>query len=339
MIIDKNKIELIQSPVISHRLKEMGQNVSNRISELNIYNQIATEDTIKSLKKLRAELSSESKDFEEQRKSVKNTILEPYKQFEDIYKEEIIQKYEKADDMLKEKIGEFEIKIKQEKRDSLIAYFDELCLVEKLDWLKYEKLGIEVNLSTSLKKYKQQVLNAIKEIKDDVNLIATENHEVEILVEYKKTLNVSKAIQLVRQRKIEEKEVTNRLILERSMKRTDSIRKLQFISHDLTRTYNWINDESIMVRYEDIDNMTDEEWQKKYLELESKASVVENPKQQQIFAPVVSAPVSKPQPKQQKEEAKEELYEAKFLVNSTFSEMKALGEFLKSNNYNYKNIE
>jgi len=96
------------------------------------------------------------------------------------------------------------MKIKQEKKDKLIAYFDELCAVEKLDWLKYEKLCIEVNLSTSLKQYKVQISTDIGKIKDDINLISTEKHEAEILVEYKKTLNASQSIQQVRKRKQEE---------------------------------------------------------------------------------------------------------------------------------------
>ena len=73
-----NEIKLIQAPIIKHELEVVGKSIDQRLEELNIEGQVATEETVQSLKKLRAELNSELKEYEEQRKTVKNAVLAPY---------------------------------------------------------------------------------------------------------------------------------------------------------------------------------------------------------------------------------------------------------------------
>lgn len=326
----KNKIELIQTPIIKHSLVQMGLSVTSRLAEQNINNLIATEDTVGTLKKLRADLNREAKEFELQRKVIKEAVLSPYNSFEAIYKEQIITKYKDADETLKNKINDFEMKLKTDKKVELEAYFSEICEAEKIDWLSYKELGIEINLSTSTKKYKEQILEKIQGVVDDINLITTDKYSAEILVEYKISLNASLAIQTVRQRKQKEKEESDRLLFERTRRRTDSLRKLQLVYHDMTRTYNWLTDESVMIKYDEVESLSDDDWQKKHIEIEEKVRIKEN-KPQALRAPIVSTPITKP--------SEEELFEARFLVKDTYSRLKALGDLLKSNNYNYQNIK
>lgn len=326
---------LIQSPIIEHSLIELGNRVSQRLKELNLSNQVATEETIKTLKVLRAELNKESKDFEEKRKAIKDAVLNPYNDFETIYKEQISEKYKQADTTLKEKINDFEIKVKQDKREKIIAYFEELRDFEQLDWLSFEQLKIDINLSTSEKKYKEQVLAFVQQVRDDLDLIASDTYSAEILVEYKSTLNASAAIKTIRDRKQKEKEETERLLFDRTMKRKSSLRSLNFITNDLTRTFNWITDESVMISAADVEHLSEEDWQKKYLDLEARTKAKEADKPQIIQAPKISTPT----PQQPKKEVKEEIFEAKFLVKGTYTQLKALGSFLKENNYEYQNID
>lgn len=330
-----NSIKLIQRPIIKHTLEIVGAKVTERIDSLNIANQLATEDTIKTLKEMRADLNKESKEFENQRKEIKDAVLSPYNDFEATYKAQIIEKYKNADDLLKSKINDFEMKLKTEKRENLISYFTEICQVEQLEWLTFDKLGIDVTLSVSEKKYKEQINAFIISVKDDISLIESDTYSVEILVEYKSTLKASQAIQLVRQRKDKEKQEAERLRNERTNQRTAKLRSLSFVYHDLTRTHNWVNDESVMISYSDIENLSNEDWLKKYAELKSKAKVQEDIKPEILKAPIIEQPKQEPI----KEAAKEEIFEAKFSVNGTYSQLKSLGEFLKVNNYNYQNIQ
>ncbi len=331
-------IQLIQSPIIKHSLEEMGKSITERLSSLNLKEQIATEDTLKTLKAIRSELNKESLSFEEQRKTIKNAVLNPYNDFEAIYKSEILEKYKDADKILKEKINDFEMSLKVERKDNLVKYFTELCDMEQIDWLTFDRLGIEVNLSTSEKKYKIEIFGAVQKISDDLSLITTEAHAAEMLVEYKTSLNASQAIQKVRQRKQDERLEEERLKNERTSKRTTQLRSLAFTYHDLSRTYNWVNDETVMISYSDIENLSDEDWIKRYADIESKAKVKQHTNRAPVLqAPTISAPtqeIASPQPA-----VKEETFEAKFLVTGTYNELKALSEFLKSNNYKYQNID
>lgn len=334
-----NAIQLIQSPIIKHSLEEMGKSVSDRLSALNLEKQIATEATLATLKATRAELNKESKAFEDQRKAIKEAVLNPYSEFENIYKDEILTKYKQADEILKGKINDFEMSLKAEKKENLLKYFAELCDMEQIDWLNFDRLGINIDLSTSEKKYKLDIFGKVQKIADDISLISSEEYAAEMLVEFKTSLNASQAIQKIRQRKQDEKLEAERLNNERTARRTGQLRSLSFVYHDLTRTYNCIHNESVMISYSDVCTLSDEDWIKRYAELESKTKVktADNPTPSVLQAPVVSTIThgcdTQPQA------TKEEEFEAKFIVKGTYAELKALGEFLKSNNYKYQNID
>lgn len=323
---------LEQLPIIKHKIIEVGVQVTKRLDDLNIENQIASEDSIKALKTLRAELNKEAKEFEEQRKFIKDGIMNPYVEFEEVYKDNIINKYKDAVELLKTKINSFELSVKAEKRDNLIKYFEEIKEFEGLDWLKWEQLKIEVNLSTSEKKYKEQILEQTNKVLDDLELINTDKYAAEILVEYKVSLNASSSIKTIRDRKQKEKEEKERILFDRTSKRKREIISIMFVYSDLTRTYNWVRDEQVMISLNDIESLGDEEWNKRFFELKEKVTIKEEPKF--VKAPVVQAPVKE----DPKEEKKEEIFEAKFRVKGTYNQLKALGEFLKSNNYEYKNM-
>lgn len=329
---ENNSIQLVQSPIIKHTLESVGEKVTARITALGLEKQVATEATITTLKNTRAELNKEAKDFEAQRKTIKEAVMNPYAEFEDIYKSEILTKYKEADDLLKSKINDFEMKVKTEKRDSLILYFKELVEMEQIEWLSFDRLNIDVNLSTSEKKYKEQILSSVQKIVDDINLISTETFSAEMLVEFKKNLNASQSIQSVRKRKEDERLEAERLKSDRTNQRRRQIQSLTFVYHDLTRTFNWIHDESVMVTLGDLENLPNDEWVVKFVELESKTKQdqPEEEKPQILQAPTVE---NQEQPKEEK------ICEAKFLVSGTYEQLKALGEFLKSNNYKYQNID
>ena len=104
----KNEITLVQSPIIAHKLQEAGKSVSKGIEELELDKQVATVDTVKSLKEVRAELNKELADFENQRKAIKEGVNNPYNEFENLYKTEISDKYKSAIDTLKDKIASVE---------------------------------------------------------------------------------------------------------------------------------------------------------------------------------------------------------------------------------------
>lgn len=217
---ENTQIQLVQSPVIKHALKQVGQSVTDRLTELNIANLIATDETVKGLKKLAADLNKELKEYEEQRKFVKEGVMSPYNEFEGIYKAEISEKYKKAIDTLKEKVAVVENRIKADKEKVVRAYFDELCSTNGVDFVTFEQTGIEINLSTTEKKYKEQVESIVSGILTDLALIETQDNKAETLVEYKRLLNVSEAIINVKKRKEAEAEEAARIAAQTAPKET-----------------------------------------------------------------------------------------------------------------------
>ncbi len=320
----ETSITLVQNPIIKHNLELIGKSITKKISELNLKNQVATEDTVKTLKKIRAELNKELKEYESQRKSIKDAVMNPYLDFEKIFKEQITDKFKDADDTLKDTINSFELSVKTEKRKSLKTYFEEICKVEKIDWLSFDSLNLDINLSTTEKKYKEQIIEKVNSVIDDLKLINTEEYSAEMLVEYKKTLKASQAIQTVRERKKAEKIEEEQIKIRVFQQRQSQLISIGFNFDDITQTFR-LNDSVISVK--EIETLSNEEWVKTYALFKNLIEIPDEP----LKAPVAET----------KETVKttEPIYNAKFIVKGTYDELKKLGDFLKSNNYNYKNIK
>lgn len=206
-----NTIEVKQLPVIQHDLKTIGANVRKLIADLNLDKLIATDETLQYLKKTRAELNKEFAAYEEQRKAVKKAVMAPYDAFELEYKENLTEIFSNADNVLKSGIASVEIKAKDAKKEVIKAYFAELCASNNIDFITFEQTGIEINLSTSEKQYKERCQEIINKVNDDLVLIDAYDYKAEVLVEYKRTLNCSAAITTVKARKEAEQKEAERL--------------------------------------------------------------------------------------------------------------------------------
>lgn len=191
-------MEVTQLPVITERLEQVKQAVIQQVNSATSL--LCTEDTVKEVKKARAELSSQFKAWEEQRKSVKQAVMQPYECFEAVYKECITNTYRSADAALKAKIDDVESELKSKKEHEIREYFAEYALSKNIDFITYENAGINVTLSASLKKLKEQARAFIERVCEDLSLIDMQEHSAEILVEYKQSLNVSAAIVSVNER-------------------------------------------------------------------------------------------------------------------------------------------
>lgn len=193
-----NNTELIvvkQLPIIQEQLKQLSIEIEQKVE--NAKSLVCTEETVKEVKQVRADLNKEFKDLETQRKLVKEQVLAPYMQFEEVYKQYVSDKYKNADVELKNKVDSVESELKAKKEQEIKDYFEEYKAANNIDFITYEQARINVTLSASMKSLKEQAKNFIDKIVDDLNLIKTQEHKAEILVEYKQTLNVSQAITTV----------------------------------------------------------------------------------------------------------------------------------------------
>ena len=194
----KDLIEVKQLPVIEEQLRSVSTVIDERVK--NATSLVCTEESVKTIKEIRAELNKDYKEFENKRKLVKEQVLKPYNDFENVYKECISDKFRNADIILKGKIDNVENELKAKKEKEIKEYFEEYKTANNIDFITYGQARINVTLSASMKGLKEQAKQFIDKIVDDLKLIETQEHKTEILVEYKQTLNVSQAITSVTNR-------------------------------------------------------------------------------------------------------------------------------------------
>ena len=291
--MNEELITLKQPPIIIYeQIKAVGQQIEAKISELNLDNQLVTEDTLKSAKNTRATLRKELDDFETQRTYIKEQVNAPYEAFEKAYKEHIKVHYDKADSTLKAKIDEVQNRLLDDKRGRIKDYFTEFCAAQGIDFLIFERLPLNITLSASDKSLKEQVAGFVSEVSKSIQVIESFNEpnefKAEILTDYKQTLDITRAIQGAQYRRQQREAELARIEAQKA--RAEQAR----------------------------------------LEAEAKAKEV---------APLQAPEVVKPQEQIVKNEAvpapQEEILHYTLSVSGTRIQLRALRQFLETNNINY----
>lgn len=194
-------ITIKQLPIIEERLQLIKAEIDAKTQHVLALD--CNDATVKAIKSLRADLNKDFFELEEKRKEVKRAVMSPYERFEEVYTECVTNIYKQTDAILKGRIAVVENAIKANKEKEIRAYYDEYAESLGIDFVPYEKSGITVTLSASAKKLKEQAAAYLDRIADELKLIGTQPQELqpEILVEYKRTVNVAYSIQTVIERK------------------------------------------------------------------------------------------------------------------------------------------
>ena len=200
--MEENKNEIIvleQLPIIKTHLEQLSVQIKEKVD--SAMNLICTEDTVKDVKQIRANLTKEFNELENQRKQVKNAIMEKYNAFEEIYKENISELYKKADSDLKNKIDKVENELKLEKENELREFAEQWFTYHAIkDIVKFEDIGLNITLSASMKSLKEQVTSFCERISNDIKLIELEEYKDEIMIEYKNNLDFAKSKMMIIER-------------------------------------------------------------------------------------------------------------------------------------------
>ena len=186
------------------KIEDNINDVKNYALKLSEYYNIKEfdEDTLKDAKNERAEVNKFKDKVADFRKEITNKFNEPLEKFTTTAKEtEKILK--ETYDTINNQIKAYEDKQKKEKEEAVKSYFNELCEAENIDFVNYEQANINVTLSASMKSLKEQAKKFVDKIVDDINLINSTQYVDEIMIDYKKDLNVSRAITEVNNRHAE----------------------------------------------------------------------------------------------------------------------------------------
>lgn len=196
-------IVIEQLPIITEQLDTISKDIEKRVNKALKLE--CDEDTVKEVKKVRADFNKEFKMLEDKRKQVKSAIMEKYDMFEEIYKEKISNIYKSADEELKNKIDDVENELKEQKKLELQEFVEEHCKANNIH-IDFDKIGLNITLSASMKSLKDQAKEFIEKVANDLKLIELEEYSSEILYEYNQCMDyvVAKTRVLERHKQVEE---------------------------------------------------------------------------------------------------------------------------------------
>lgn len=198
--MDTNVIVVKQLPVIEEQLIGIKREIETVTQEALAME--CNDATVKEVKARRAELNKQYKEFEEKRKDVKKSILAPYEYFETVYKNCISIPFSSADKELAAKIVTVESAQKNNKREECAEFFNEYRDARGLaeDDIKFEDVGLNITLSTTVKSLKEAIKAEIDRVANDLEVISMSENPAEIMVEYRKTKNLANAMRSVAER-------------------------------------------------------------------------------------------------------------------------------------------
>ena len=202
----KDLIVVKQLPVIEEKLKSISDRVDDDIKKALAME--CTEKNKQEVKDKKAELKKTFQDLEDRRKAVKEAVMKPYNEFNEIYEKYISEKFENADEELKNKIAKIEDEQKDEIREKIIELFESRIeeSSEDISFIKFEDMNFKVKLGDATengsltKKTKEAVEKFISDIENDIKVINKQQYKDEVLYEYKKNRNLTESIEMVTDR-------------------------------------------------------------------------------------------------------------------------------------------
>lgn len=198
---------------------------------------VITEDMLKDIKSEKSQINKAKDTVATYRKDIVKEFKKPIEQFELLAKEtESILK--EAYDTCNEAVKRYEDETKAKKTEEVKAYFDEYAESLKIDFVEYERLGINVTLTASMKSLKEAVKVCLDKIASEIDLINIQKEELipDMLVEYKKTLNVANAIKNVtdRHKAIEEEKARQEALKALKAEEEKTIAKAKEVIEEVT---------------------------------------------------------------------------------------------------------
>ena len=158
-------------------------------------NMVVTEDAIAAAKTDKAKIRKISSAISEQRIAVKKRYLEPYQVFEANMKE-LSGMCDEASKNIDDQLKKFEEQRKAQKRNDLLAFYQ---TQNAPAWLTFERIENPrwMNVTFSMDEAQKEITEKVNAVNADVESISGFDAEFadEMLLEYRKTLNVSGAIQ------------------------------------------------------------------------------------------------------------------------------------------------
>ena len=196
-------LRVIRTPVISEALDSVTHQLNTVLATVEQLQ--ANDSNLKQVKAIRADLAKQFQAMELQRKAVKQQVMEPYLQAEAKYKAAIAEPFQAADKQLKAWVDNYQNGLKAAKEQELREYFEELCAVHGVDFLRFSDAGVAVDMAMARqiesRTVKKSLETFVLKIRGDLDTILAMEDSAEILAEYREHHDLQRAILDVTHRK------------------------------------------------------------------------------------------------------------------------------------------
>ena len=204
---EQSLIVVSQLPEIQENLRQLRDSWEQRAADAA--SMICTEETVQSLKDMRAEMRKEFQAADSVRKAAKEKYLAPWNAVEATFKDCVKDAFTRADESLKSTINGFEMELKQKCYDDLKIWYTELIHVEHIDFLTLDqamalagvKIGLDDAKRNTPRRLQDAVANVVSKIALNLEDISKMDDAPEIMAEFKLCLDLGRAVANVQGRK------------------------------------------------------------------------------------------------------------------------------------------
>ena len=190
--IEKMAVIKQELDVVEKFIDEKTQYIPKVLKDFNKLTDEEKESKKQDIKKYGKYLKNIKDELETKRKAIKSQVLQPYEDFNDYYSNGVLLKLNENIEKISEVVREIEEKQINSKREELQEFVKQHCEDRNIH-IDFDSIGLNINLSASMKSLKEQALEFINKVDSDLKLIEMEEYGSEILYEYNKTYNFVEA--------------------------------------------------------------------------------------------------------------------------------------------------
>lgn len=232
--MESNSTALItveQLPVITQQFQTFSAQIDQMVEA--VFSMVCNEETRISVKKERAALNKKRREIEKAYKAVRAAVMAPIYEVDSLYKSCVADKLDAADEKLKGKVMAVETEMKQQMAADVKAYYGEYAESLGLNWIPFERVGLNITLTATAKKLREQCKSFLDKVAGDISVIETMKMRDAIMAEYQQSLNLHSAIDIVNQRIVAEaqqrkaREERERRMAEEAQRRAEAAQAAQ----------------------------------------------------------------------------------------------------------------
>lgn len=194
-------------------LRQYSADLKNHLNTLAVDSIIEelSEDNLQELKSIGTSIRKEITTIEDRRKAVEKLYNADLAKFKKDYKEYAYTPLDKTVKKIKTAVDNFEDTLRERKSKRFMALFESNKNKMELDFLEYEDVGLNVQLSTSENELEKQLKDFFEKVNNDLKIINLGEHKERTLAEYHKTKDLSTAIINVKESVESEKRIAERI--------------------------------------------------------------------------------------------------------------------------------